>query len=102
MKKKLLAFVVAVAAMIGVLAPAGNVYAASGYDCGHHFLGLRAWYDGLVKTDGAGNYKTKDGNCVIKSPEDLLKQNTTWNTVTEQSQSTHCAKRWTHSLNTQI
>lgn len=71
MKKKLLAFVVAVAAMIGVLAPAGNVYAASGYDCGHHFLGLRAWYDGLVKTDGAGNYLTKDGNCIIKSPKDL-------------------------------
>ena len=66
MKKKLIAFAIAMSALIGLLAPvSGNAYAAS-YGCNNHFLGLRAWYDGLVKSGPDEN-----GECKLKSPKDL-------------------------------
>lgn len=61
MKKKIIAFAIAMSAIIGLLAPVGNAYA---YDCNSHFMGLRAWYDGLVDKGPDSN-----GECRLKSPE---------------------------------
>lgn len=60
MKKKILAFILCLAASIGVLFPSGNVFAdGEGSSCNVEFLGLRPWYYGLKM----------DGNCNIESPE---------------------------------
>jgi len=68
MKKKLLAFVVAMALGVAVLVPAGGVYAdGPNYTCANHFLGLRAWYDGLLESTTPG----KNGECKVISPEKL-------------------------------
>lgn len=63
MKKKIIVFAIVLSAFMGLLTPVGSgeVYAASSYSCSSHFLGLRAWYDGLVKS--------KDGKCEMLSPE---------------------------------
>ena len=56
--KKLIAciLIVAAAAFSVVALPAPNVAAEPGATCNSHFLGLKAWYDGL--TDGGCNIKT--------------------------------------------
>lgn len=56
MKKVLLAIAVMAMSVLGiVMLPAQKVSAVQ--DCGGHFLGLPAWYDGLV-----------DGNCEVVTP----------------------------------
>lgn len=37
-----------------------NVGASSGYDCENHFLGLKAWYDGLVEKDTCRVYSMEE------------------------------------------
>ena len=57
MKKIILSLFIVLASALGVVAlPAENVAAAG---CQTHFLGLRAWYDGL----------DKDGDCNIDMPK---------------------------------
>lgn len=69
MKKKILALVVAIALGAAVLVPAGSVYAdGPNYTCSSHFLGLRAWYDGLLESDTPDE---KTGECKVISPEKL-------------------------------
>ncbi len=57
-KKRIIAILIGVLALFGMFVPS-EAYADGGcnMDSGH-FLGLRAWYDGLAK----------DNNCTIKSP----------------------------------
>lgn len=70
MKKKLRYLIAALAvAFVAALAPVGVVHAqgSDSYDCSTHFLGLRAWYDGLLKS----TTPDKNGECPLKSPEDM-------------------------------
>lgn len=63
MKKLAIGLIVAVMSVLGVvMLPAQKVSAAN--SCENHFLGLSAWYDGLVEE------KTVDGKkiCQIKTP----------------------------------
>lgn len=53
-----IAMIFAVAAGFSALLPAQNVAAEGEVTCTSHFLGLKAWYDGLTNDD-----------CSIKSPE---------------------------------
>ncbi|MBR3322792.1 hypothetical protein IKG13_01905 [Candidatus Saccharibacteria bacterium] len=50
MKKiaKILAAIMMMSAVTVATLPTQEVAAAQGYDCQTHFMGLRAWYDGLV------------------------------------------------------
>lgn len=66
MKKKLLAFLTVAVAVMALVAPAGNAY-ASDYDCTNHFMGLHAWYDGLLES----TTPDANGECKIISPEKL-------------------------------
>ena len=57
MKKVLIAFVMLCSVMLGLVMPT-NQAAAFDTNCTTRFLGLPAWYDGLVDT----------GTCEIESP----------------------------------
>ena len=70
MKKKLRYLVAALAvAFVAALAPVSAVHAqgSDSYDCSSHFLGLRAWYDGLLMS----TTPDKNGECQLKSPDDM-------------------------------
>lgn len=62
MKKiaKILAAIMMMSVVTVAALPTQEV-AAKDYDCKSHFMGLRAWYDGLISVD-------RDGNCVINYP----------------------------------
>ena len=73
MKKRIVTFLLLIVACGALAMPTGNVYADGGsYDCEHHFLGLRAWYDGLLKSTTPIN-----GECKIKSPDDIAAEDGT-------------------------
>jgi len=62
MKKKIISILIIVMTAMGLmtLAPA-PVFAADSYNCSSHFLGLRAWYDGLT-----------GDKCEMKNPESVF------------------------------
>ncbi|MCQ2571067.1 MAG: pilin [Candidatus Saccharibacteria bacterium] len=60
MKKLFITFAVIMMSALGiVMLPAQKVSAVQ--DCGGHFLGLPAWYDGLIDADCKVKTPTKDG-----------------------------------------
>ena len=79
MKKRIISLMLAFTIVAFTFIPAGAVYATgetdkeeelaelsedTDYDCERHFLGLKAWYDGLLKSKTPVN-----GECQIMSPE---------------------------------
>jgi hypothetical protein len=63
MKKIMTALIIIASIVAATLSPAQVAFAADptagNGSCTSHFLGLRAWYDGLA-----------DGNCNVPSPKD--------------------------------
>ena len=70
MKKKIAAFALIIAVFAAFLVPVGSAY-ADDFTCETHFMGLRAWYDGLLKTKSDGSFVIKDGACQVISPKEL-------------------------------